>query len=292
MAEVYDFENMPEADVVLNHINTRYKKGLNSNIYIIGLSGSGKSSTSIRLAELLFKSRDEKPSITIVDSLLELLRAIRSSKNGDIVVIEEVSVLFPSRRAMAAENVSIAKVLDTCRKKELCLISNAPLWNSIDSHMRALGHILIETLRVNKTEKVVVSKFHRLQTNPLSSKTYRHTMQRDGRDVARMFTRMPSIERWRDYENQKDKFMDELYERLEGEQEFKNKKMERAMGIYKFGMLGLSEKQKEMIKLIEVDKVSWEEFRNTFEYGSIHTAQSGYREAKKKEKIVKSKTEK
>ena len=60
----------------------------------------------------------------------------------------------------------------------------------------------------------------------------------------------------------------------------------------KNGMKCLSEKQIEMIKMIEVDKSSWEEFRNAFEYSSINTAQSGYREAKKKEKILKSKNEK
>jgi Cdc6-like AAA superfamily ATPase len=294
MAETYNFDEMPEADIVVNYVNTRLNKGLNTNIYIIGLSGTGKSSTSLRVGELINDTRDEdnKPNITVVDSLLELIKAIRTSKSGDIIIIEEVSVLFSSRRAMTGENVSISKVLDTCRKKELCLISNAPLWPSIDSHMRALGHIIIETLRVNKTDKVVVSKFHRLQTNPLYAKTYRHTMQRDGVDVARMFTRMPSRERWEAYEKQKDKFMDELYEQLEGEQVAKDKKRERQMGIYKYGLRGLSEKQTQMIKAVEVDKLSWDNFREMFEYSNVKNAKNGYKEAKEKQKILKSQNEK
>ena len=294
MAEIYKFDKMPEADIVVNYVNTRLRKGLNTNLYIIGLSGTGKSSVSIRLAELIHGERDEesKPEITIVDSLLEMIKAIRKSKTGDIIIIEEVSVLFSSRRAMTGENVSIAKVLDTCRKKELCLISNAPLWNSIDSHMRALGHIIIETLRVNKTDKVVVSKFHRLQTNPLTSKTYRHTMQRDGADVARMFTKMPSKDRWDNYEKQKDEFMDELYEQLEVEQNIKNKKREIKTGTYKYGMRGLSEKQTQMLKARDVDKISWKAFREMFEYSSQDGARKMYKEAKEKEKILKSQNEK
>ena len=192
-----NFSKLPEADVLLTAIKERSKKGLNSNIFVIGLSGTGKSSTSIRVAELLEEKRKEEeetiPQIFIIDSLLELIKSLRKSKEGDIIISEEVSVLFSSRRAMAGDNVSIGKVMDTCRKKQLTIISNAPIWGSIDSHLRGMGHFLIETLRINKTQKVVVSKFHRLQTNPSTGKTYRHTMQRDGRDVSRMFTKMPSF---------------------------------------------------------------------------------------------------
>lgn len=226
-----DFSNMPEADVIVDRIMERFNKGLNTNLYIIGLSGTGKSSTSIRLGELIEIEFKKDLQISIVDSLLEFIRAIRNSKEGDIIIIEEASVLFPSRRAMASDNVSIGKVLDTCRKKRLIIISNAPIWGSIDSHMRAMGHFLIETLRINKTQRVVVSKFHRLQTNPLSGKTYRHTLQRAGRDVSRMFTIMPSKERWDSYEEQKDKFMDELYQRLENEQNLKKKKLDKQSGL-------------------------------------------------------------
>lgn len=227
--EKVDFSKLSEADVLLTSIEERSSKGLNSNLFVIGLSGTGKSSTSIRLAELIQEKRKEKtiPEIFIIDSLLDLIKALRKSKEGDIIVSEEVSVLFSSRRSMAGDNVNVGKVMDTCRKKQLTIISNAPIWGSIDSHMRAMGHFLIETLRINKTQKVVISKFHRLQTNPSSGKTYRHTMQRNERDVSRMFTKMPSKERWDTYEKQKDKFMDDLYERLQNEQEKKQEKLQK-----------------------------------------------------------------
>ena len=148
-----------------------------------------------------------------------------------MVVIEETSVLFPSRRSMTSENVSVNKIMDTCRKRLLTIISNAPLWGSIDSHLRSMGHILIETLRINKTEGVVISKFHRLQTNPMSSKTYRHTMTRRGADVSRMFTFKPNTERWNEYERSKDKFMEELYQKLEAQEEKKKKKLEKELQV-------------------------------------------------------------
>ncbi len=245
-----------ECDVLINHINKRYSKGLNTNIYIIGLSGTGKSSTSLRVGELLNESREEDVKVFLVDSFLELLRAVRASKPGDVIVIEEVSVLFPSKRAMAEENVNVGKVLDTCRKKELCIISNAPLWTSIDSHMRAMGHLIIETLKIVKKFKVVVSKFHRLQTNPLTGKTYRHTMQRDGRDVNRLVTRMPNKKVWDAYETGKDIFMDELYKMMEFKQGKKKEKQQKEMGIVRVEIKELSEKELAIHQLVNVKGMS------------------------------------
>ena len=226
-----DFSKIVEGDVLTSRIQERENKGLNSTIYIIGLSGTGKSSTSIRLGELIIERSENEKLMIIVDSLLDFIRAIKNSKKGDIIIVEEVSVLFPSRRAMAADNVSIGKILDTCRKRQLTLICNAPIWSSIDSHMRAMGHFIIETLRINKTQGVVISKFHRLQTNPLSGKTYRHTMERDGKDISRMITRMPTKERWDNYELQKDKFMEDLYLKLENEQDAKEKKLNKQKDV-------------------------------------------------------------
>lgn len=226
-----NFARIPEADVILNAVEERHRKGLGTNVFVIGLSGTGKSSTSIRLGELIqgerTNERTRKSKLFVVDSLLEFIRALRNSNIGDIIITEEVSVLFSSRRAMASDNVNVGKVLDTCRKKRLTIIANAPIWGSIDSHMRAMGHILIETLRINKTQMVVISKFHRLQTNPSSGKTYRHTMQRKGKDIGRMFTRMPSKELWDTYEENKDIFMDNLYKDLENQELLKRKKREK-----------------------------------------------------------------
>lgn len=222
-----DYLKYPEADVVVQNVMTRYLKGLGTNIFVIGLSGTGKSSTSQRLGELICEKRKEEGldnEVFIVDSLLHLVRAVRNAKMGDVIVVEEVSVLFPSRRAMSKENVAIGRIMDTIRKKRIALISNAPIWGSIDSHMRALGHIIVETLAIKKRQKIVMSKFHRLQTNPRSGKTYTHTFQRAGRDVKLMYTQMPNKEKWEEYEKQKDKFMEELYESLEIQERKKIKK--------------------------------------------------------------------
>jgi len=223
--EKINYDKLPEADVVVNYICKRKKQGLYTLIFASGLPGSGKSSQCQRLAELVSIELTGENKITedhIFDSLLGLLKFIKEAKPNEvnIGIIEEISVLFPSRRAMAADNVAIGKILDTARKKEVILFANAPIWTSIDSHLRALGNVYLETLRINKTDMVVISKALRLQTNPGSGKTYFHWLNRKGCEVQRIFTRKPNTEVWEKYEAKKDKFMDKLYAELE----FKAKK--------------------------------------------------------------------
>jgi len=224
-----DYANIPEADVVINYIAARKQKGLYSVIFAAGLPGSGKSSSCLRLMELLSLKLTGKNIITadnIFDDLASLAKFIRDAKPEEINIcqVEEVSVLFPSRRAMASDNVNIGKILDTARKKQVIIFCNAPIWTSIDSHLRALGNVYIETLSINKEAGVVVSKALRLQTNPGSGKTYFHWLTRNGKQIQRIITRQPTKETWDKYEDKKDKFMNDLYDKIIFQSEDKAKK--------------------------------------------------------------------
>lgn len=266
MEDELDFSKIPECDIIINHILYRLRRGLYTLVLVTGLPGTGKSSTCLRLKELIDSKRgivEDKTKKTTIDSLLELLRALKDSSPGDVLVIEELSVLFPSRRSMAIDNVAIGRVLDTCRKKRVILFANAPLLNSIDSHIRALANVLIETLKVNRQEGVVISKGFRLQTSPRNSKTYLHRFLRSGRDVNLFYTRKPSSELWEKYELEKDGFIDKLYARLHLEQQKKGEKEDKALGIT-HDISGLeSEEDKELYylryvkgyKLMEIGKI-------------------------------------
>jgi len=113
-----DFSNIPESDSIVNYIVDRNRKGLYTLCLVTGLPGTGKSSVSIRLAELTSLKLHDENRITedcIVDSLLGFLKRLRKVKKpGEIIIIEEISVLFGSRRSMAIENIAIGRVLDTC----------------------------------------------------------------------------------------------------------------------------------------------------------------------------------
>ena len=263
-----DYTKLPEADVVVRYVNLRSRQGLGTNIFVIGLPGTGKSSTSLRISELIRDERvkasegKEKPNITISTNQIEFVSNTLNAKMGDVLVIEEVSVLFPSRRAMSSENVDIAKIFDTIRKKKLCIICNAPIWTTIDNNMKAMAHVLIETLSVIKTQGVVVSKFFRIQTNPSSGKIYKHTMQRNGMDVARMVTSMPNSDIWREYELKKDGFMTELYERLLHNAQKKKDKLDKEMGkkvVEKVQVKELTKRELEVHTLYNINKLTQQE---------------------------------
>ncbi len=214
-----NYDELPEADIIINYIKARKKRGLYTLILTTGLPGTGKSSIDIRLAELVSIELTGKNMITeanIIDDVLGLITFLRNAKENEVCIgiIEEISVLFPSRRAMSHDNVVVGKLLDTARKKQVILFANAPIFPSIDKHMRSLGNIYIETLRINRTAKVVVAKALRMQTNPGSGKTYFHWLKRARKEVHRIFVRKPSSEIWKNYEKRKDKFLDELYEDL------------------------------------------------------------------------------
>ncbi len=218
-----DLKNFPEADLVTNYIIDRWKKGLYTLGLVGGLPGSGKSSTCIRIGELINKKLEAKKRFTsdnIIDNFLDLIKFVKNADPSqvNVGVIEEVSVLFPSRRAMSTDNVDVAKLLDTCRKKQVILLANAPTWPSIDSHIRTMANVYVQTVKVYKKAQLVYSKCYKLQTNPATGKCYIHNFKRGKKDVNRMYTIQPSKEIWDKYEENKDSFMQELYEKAEAKQ--------------------------------------------------------------------------
>jgi len=216
---INDILDKQEADLVVNYVLSRKKKGLYTLVFVAGLPGSGKTSTCFRIGELLTEKYYGKNTMTsekILDSFLDLTKFVIDAdpKELCVAIIEEVSVLFPSRRAMSGVNVDLARLLDTCRKKQIVLLANAPLWTSIDSHMKSMGSVYIETKKIYKQSMVVYSKMFRLQTNPRTGKTYTHSLHRGGKDVRKMYTKMPNTDEWIKYESRKDVFMNKLYDKL------------------------------------------------------------------------------
>jgi len=255
-----DILTKPEADLVINYAIDRKKKGLYSLILISGLPGSGKSSSSIRIGEKITNQYSKGENFfgaeNVVDNFLDFINFVRHAKPSElnICVVEEISVLFPSRRAMSADNVDLAKILDTCRKKQVIIIANAPIWKAIDSHMRSMGNIYIQTLRVYKMASIVVSKFYRLQTDPRTGKTYTHSFKRNGRVVKKMYTKMPNKEEWAKYEGKKNAFLEELYSKVKRKAE-ERKKKEGGRSLKNTSIETLDEDYKKIYYLKYVEKL-------------------------------------
>jgi len=234
ISSVEDLKKYPEADLVVNYICDRKKKGLYTLILISGLPGSGKSSQCCRLAEKVMEKLTGENTFTaknITDNFLGFVKFVKDSDPNEpsVQVVEEISVLFPSRRAMSGENVDLAKVLDTCRKKQVIIFANAPIWTSIDSHMRSMANVYIQSIKVYKKAEIVYSKCYKLQTDPRTGKTYTHNFKRDNRDVNRMYTLACNPETWAEYEGKKDSFLDDIYSKAEARAMARSLKDEKLM---------------------------------------------------------------
>lgn len=270
-----DYDKMPEAHMVLKYIDQRFKQGLGTIIITIGLPGSGKSSMDQRIAELRNQVLPEgkKVKVSTHTKFHPFVGGLRTSNLGDVHILEEGSVLFPSRRAMSGDNVDLAAVLDTCRKKQIILIVNAPFLLSLDGHLRTSGDILIETESIDKKAGVVISKMHRLQSNPRSSKIYTHTFTEGGYDVPIMFTKMPSKETWSKYEELKDKSMEELYERVEFRHRKKQEKLDKEMGkLVQPKITKLSVRELEVHNLVNINGLTQKEAAKSLSVSEVRVS--------------------
>jgi DNA-binding CsgD family transcriptional regulator len=229
-----DFSHIPEGKAIINQIHHNYKRGLLNIVKIIGLPGTGKSWLCLRLAELVSIRIHKENRIKIdnvVDSLLDLLRIVRrATEPGEIVIVEEAEVLFPSRRSMSGDNVDATKIFDTVRKKKMILLLNFPLNKSVDSRIEAMCNLEIETLKIYKKAGVCICKPMRLQVNPSSGKVYHHRLLCESKEVRRSVFNKPSEKLTKEYESKKDTFLNDLYKSLENRQEKRKLEAEISMG--------------------------------------------------------------
>lgn len=215
MGKQLDLENVPEYRRVIDYIDWRFRKGQYTLILMGGKTGTGKSWSGLRLCEVVSERLGTEFRVSSVcTDLLSFVKAVMNSKPGECVLLEEVSVLFPSRRAMAADNVAIGQILDTCRKKRLIIIANCPGIKTADSFIRNHTSIYLETININKTLEICTMKAYRYEVNVRSQKPYFHRFRDKGIDIHRVYSKKPSELLIEEYEKSKSDFMENLYESI------------------------------------------------------------------------------
>ena len=231
-----DINKVPEAEAIVNYVTNRIKKGLGCNILVVAPPGLGKSWSCVRLMELIYERLyEEKISVDrindhVVDNAADAFKFAREVNRAEPLTIEEVSVLFGSRRAMSVDNVEFNSLLDTCRKKQIILLMNSQHISFVDKHIRMLSHLLLECLRINKSKGICIVKPLKLQTNQQSGKVYKHRLIHNKREVHRCYLKKPTKELIDKYEEKKSNFMDEHYERMQLRSEDRKRKDDKRIG--------------------------------------------------------------
>lgn len=231
-----DLNKIPESEAIISYIVHRIKKGLGCNILVVAPPGLGKSWGCIRLMELIYdrlygeKISPDKINNHVADNAADAFKFAREAKRAEPLTIEEVSVLFGSRRAMSVDNVEFNSLLDTCRKKQIILLMNSQHISFVDKHIRMLAHLLIECLRINKSKGISIIKPLKLQTNQQSGKVYKHRLMHNGQEVHRCYLKEPTKELIIIYEKKKSKFMEDLYRTMQLKSEDRKNKENKRLG--------------------------------------------------------------
>lgn len=151
-----------------NRINKQNKNWL---VIICGETGSGKSYSALRIAEMLDKDFSVE---RVVFSITEFMTLLNSGKlkRGNVIIFDEAGVGIASREWYSARNKMINYVLQTFRHLNLAVIFTTPDFGFVDTQTRKLFHSYIETQRINKEKKAVRVKWFELQKNPRYGKMY------------------------------------------------------------------------------------------------------------------------
>jgi len=167
---------------VINRIFKQRMIRRNKNCLVVttGPTGSGKSYSNLRIAELWYRNEfdEDFPIDNICFGVLELLKRIRDPKKklrrGELFILEEAGTSMGSLDFMSKTSKIFAYVLQSFRSLNLALLMNLPYYTMLNKQARELVHIQLETWKIEPAEKQSYLKPYIMQTNPTSGKLYRH----------------------------------------------------------------------------------------------------------------------
>jgi len=208
--------------VLIQYIKDRVEnKNKNFVMLFVGATGSGKSYSALRLAEMLddntfdisrvkFKAKD---FMNCINDLVE-----RSEKGeqikGKVIVWDEFGVEHNAREFMTISNRVINYFFQTSRHLNLIVIMTVPLLSFIDSATRKLSHGVAEMKGINSKNKTASVRVKMIQTNVMTGKEYpkylRYKKSNKTFKSAKLKFHLPSKELCEAYEREKKAFTTQL----------------------------------------------------------------------------------
>ena len=201
----------------ISYIKQRIRKNKNFLGFISGETGSGKSWSSLSVAE----QADGRFTIEqCVFGAEELMLLINSKKlrKGSVIVFEEVGVEMSNKNWQSITNKVVNYLLQTFRHRNFILIMNSPFMDFVDATTRKLFHAEMRTVGINRTDKTCMLKPLLLQYNSKKKKFYykrlRVITQGGTRPVDSWSVPKPSPHLIEMYELKKRNYTDELNKRI------------------------------------------------------------------------------
>ena len=207
--------------LLVEYIHERVqKRNKNFGMVFVGPTGSGKSYSALRLAEMIdptfdvsrvkFKAKD---FMNVINDLVE------KSENGEdirgkVIMWDEMGVEHDSKKFMSNSNRIINYFFQTSRHLNLVVIMTVPLLSFIDSSTRKLMHSIGQMQGINQRDKTATVKVKMLQVDVMTGKEYPkyiRFIKNNKMFVNRLYKlRLPSKKLLEDYEREKKAFTTQL----------------------------------------------------------------------------------
>ena len=226
LIQLSDEPKRQEAEVILKYMNSKMLNNKNFLAVFTGQTGSGKSYSCLRLAELwysYFFNDRQFPKENICFSVEALIKRLRdgSLKKGDVLIAEEIGVGANSKNFQSKTNKALQYILQSFRSLNIIVLFNVPHFSFFDKTARMLMHSHLQTQTIDKQKQVCILKPYFLSISQSSGKIYTKWMRvkdlKTGRTtkITRLHLKKPSDELIKPYEDMKDRFVRTLIAELD-----------------------------------------------------------------------------
>lgn len=148
-----------------------HKQNKNFIAAVCGPTGSGKSYSALRLAELIEPGFSVDQVCFTPQEFMELLNSGKL-KRGSVIILDEAGVAANSRNFQSATNKALHFVAQTFRSSNYCVIYCMPDFGFLDLGVRKLCHVILSTRGIDYKRKLVYVKPLMIENNPQTGKVY------------------------------------------------------------------------------------------------------------------------
>lgn len=215
----------------LGYVNRRIKLNKNFICAITGATGSGKSWSALRLAQLLDK---DFTTDNICFSAIDIMKLITGEtkeeglKSGSVIVWDEMQIDMSNVDWQSKIARVINQLLQTFRHRNFIFIATMPYFDLMNKSSRKMYHCRMETLHIDSKKGIVVIKPLLLQYNQRRGETYEKYLRADNEGKLKIYKRlnvgMPTAELIKVYEEKKQTFTDDLNKNIVKELEADKRK--------------------------------------------------------------------
>ncbi len=264
-------------DIFGGYVYTRIKRNKNFLVCCTGPTGSGKTYTSLRLAQLWDKDFNEDRIVFTPQQFIDLLNS-NTLKPGSVIVADEFGVSMNSRNWQSQSNQFLNYILQTFRSKNYIVIFTSPDFGFIDAAARKLFHAHFMTSGINQKEKFCYIKPYLLQINQRSGDVYYKWLNtkipgQGDKKISQLEVGLPTKDLIKVYEKKKDEFVNNLNKDIEDKISGEDKKDHKQEQLDKVKAQKLSV----MSKLRDQGK-KWKEIAEMFDYKNTESCRKWFKD--------------